>query len=84
MKRPPRCGTKSSACAGNSHDEGIAHRDIKPSNLILEADGRIKITDFGIAPIQDAGDLEQTQAGEILGTPAYMSPEQTRGRSRRT
>ena len=64
-----------------AHRKGVIHRDIKPSNIILNSDGRIKITDFGVAQIEDLLTLHQTQAGAIIGTPVYMPPEQVNGQS---
>jgi len=64
---------------GYAHRQGITHRDIKPSNIILTPDNRIKLTDFGIARIEDPDAAQQTQAGDILGTPVYMAPEQVMG-----
>lgn len=61
-----------------AHDAGVIHRDIKPSNIMVDRDGDVHITDFGIAKRQDA-DATMTLDGQILGTPAYMSPEQARG-----
>ena len=57
-----------------SHRHGIIHRDIKPANILLNADGRPCLADFGIAKAIDA--LDTTQTGSMLGTPAYMAPEQ--------
>ncbi|MCG8458428.1 MAG: serine/threonine protein kinase [Holophagales bacterium] len=61
-----------------AHQAGIVHRDIKPSNVVLLDDGRLKVTDFGIARIQ-GHDLVKTQAGVVLATPKFASPEQLRG-----
>ncbi len=60
------------------HKNGIVHRDIKPANIILLADGTVKVADFGIARIESSN---LTQAGSVLGTPAYMSPEQFMGQT---
>jgi len=64
-----------------AHEAGVIHRDIKPANVMLEASGRVKLTDFGVARITDPdADLgEATRAGAMIGTPSYMSPEQIQG-----
>ncbi len=73
-----------------AHDAGIVHRDIKPENVMIREDGYIKVLDFGLAKLVERAPLEaeaetrmqaQTQAGMIMGTVAYMSPEQARGKA---
>ncbi len=61
-----------------SHARGIVHRDIKPENIILDREGRPFLMDFGIA--KSAGSLVKTQTGFLLGTPAYVAPEQAQGK----
>jgi eukaryotic-like serine/threonine-protein kinase len=61
-----------------AHHAGLVHRDVKPGNILVEPGGRVKITDFGIA--WSAGSAPITQAGQVVGTPQYVAPEQVSGR----
>ena len=63
----------------HAHRQNVVHRDIKPANMLIEASGRIKLTDFGVARIQEPDETHLTQVGGAVGTPKYMSPEQAKG-----
>ena len=76
-------GRSSRAALAAAHRLGVVHRDIKPSNIILDAEGKPHVTDFGLAKRDTEDGPAMTPEGEVLGTPAYMSPEQARGESHR-
>ena len=66
----------------HAHDAGVIHRDLKPANIMLDERGEPHVMDFGLAK-REAGEITVTMSGKVLGTPAYMSPEQARGEAHR-
>ncbi|MBK5256769.1 MAG: serine/threonine protein kinase [Vicinamibacteria bacterium] len=71
-----------------AHEQGIVHRDLKPANIKVRTDGTVRVLDFGLAKAMDgdgagnsAMSRHMTEAGMIIGTAAYMSPEQAKGKS---
>jgi len=70
-------GAEAAAGLAHAHERGLVHRDVKPQNLLLAADGTLKVSDFGVARALDGTRL--TAIGTVLGTAAYLAPEQARG-----
>lgn len=69
---------KVASAVQHAHEAGVIHRDLKPANIMMDLDGEPHIMDFGLAK-REAGEITMTMDGRIIGTPAYMSPEQARG-----
>jgi hypothetical protein len=81
----PRCATELLAKVAEAlqyaHIQGVIHRDVKPSNILIDARNQPHLMDFGLAK-RETGEMTMTSEGRVMGTPAYMSPEQARGESR--
>jgi Tol biopolymer transport system component len=82
-----RLGAQIADACAKAHAAGVVHRDLKPANVMVQSDGRVRVLDFGIAKLMTAGagdtmaaDATGTSPGVVLGTAAYMSPEQAEGR----
>jgi serine/threonine-protein kinase len=78
---PAACAYVMACCAAlqHAHDRRVLHLDVKPDNLMFDRDGVLKVTDFGISGVIGGGRTLGTVDGTVLGTPAYMAPEQARG-----
>jgi len=74
-----RIGAALARALAHAHERGVLHRDVKPDNVLLDAAGEPLLTDFGLARLMDA-DAQLTAAGDVVGTPLYMAPEQAVGR----
>ena len=78
INRVAELGIQAASGLQHAHDYGVVHRDIKPSNLMLDQEGKLWITDFGLAHVQSEAD-NMTATGDLIGTLRYMSPEQAAG-----
>ena len=75
--RTARYGAALADALAYVHEQGFVHRDVKPANVLIAADGRVHLADFGIARLVDSAHV--TRTGDVLGTPAYFAPEQVSG-----
>ena len=78
---PAGCAAVLAICSAlqYAHERGVLHRDVKPANVLIAEDGLVKMTDFGIAKVLGGSETLVTRSGFVLGTPAYMAPEQASG-----
>jgi N-acetylneuraminic acid mutarotase len=81
LDAPAGCVAALALCSGlhYAHERGVLHRDVKPANVLIGEDGVVKVTDFGIAKVLGGSETFVTRSGFVLGTPAYMAPEQASG-----
>ena len=78
-RRAAEIASEVAAALGFAHSRGVVHRDVKPGNVLLTGTGQSKVTDFGIARALSSADEDLTQAGSVMGTATYFSPEQAQG-----
>jgi eukaryotic-like serine/threonine-protein kinase len=74
-RRAAELASEVAAALGFAHSRGVVHRDVKPGNVLLTGSGQSKVTDFGIARALSSPDEDLTQAGSVMGTATYFSPE---------
>lgn len=79
-QRAAKCVRRIADAVEYAHSQNVLHRDLKPQNILIDNAGRLRITDFGLARLTEA-DVRATSTGQVLGSPAYMSPEQATGNS---
>jgi hypothetical protein len=81
LSQADACAAVLATCAGlhHAHRTGVLHRDVKPENLMFSGEGVLKVTDFGIAKVVGGAATMATRTGHVLGTPAYIAPEQAEG-----